>query len=173
LTRQPASCRRGCAGPTIAKPTELLSLVSGGFNKSPTETWRHYGPLFREYSTASIPPELLAALAQAEGAGNPMASTYWRWHLTWNPFAIYQPASSSVGLYQMTDAAFAEARRYCMRHHAVVEDDCALTGLDLSCPAEPRHRTHDGIIWTAMSPRFSRTGRTRGAAGSTSRSSPR
>ena len=36
---------------------------------------------------------LLAALAQAEGAGNPVASTYWRWRLTRNPFASYQPAS--------------------------------------------------------------------------------
>ena len=114
----------------LRKPTELFSPVSGAFNKSPAETWRHYAPLFREYSTASISPELLAALAQAEGAGNPVASTYWRWRLTWNPFAIYQPASSSVGMYQMTDAAFAEARRYCIRHHTVVEDGCLLTGLD-------------------------------------------
>jgi hypothetical protein len=114
----------------LHKPTELFSPVSGAFNKSPAETWRHYAPLFREYSTASISPELLAALAQAEGAGNPVASTYWRWRLTWNPFAIYQPASSSVGMYQMTDAAFAEARRYCIRHHTVVEDRCSLIGLD-------------------------------------------
>ena len=114
----------------LRKPTELFSPVSGTFNKSPAETWRHYAPLFREYSTASISPELLAALAQVEGAGNPVASTYWRWRLTWNPFAIYQPASSSVGMYQMTDAAFAEARRYCIRHHTVVEDGCSLTGLD-------------------------------------------
>ena len=114
----------------LHKPTELFSPVSGAFNKSPAETWRHYAPLFREYSTASISPELLAALAQAEGAGNPVASTYWRWRLTWNPFAIYQPASSSVGMYQMTDTAFAEARRYCIRHHTVVEEGCLLTGLD-------------------------------------------
>src|SRR5215510_8695159 len=114
----------------LHKPTEFLSPVSGAFNKSPDETWRHYAPLFREYSTASISPELLAALAQAEGAGNPVASTYWRWRLTWNPFAIYQPASSSVGMYQMTNAAFAEARRYCVRHHTVVEDGCPFVRLD-------------------------------------------
>ncbi len=113
----------------LHKPTELFAPVSGAFNKSPAETWRHYAPLFREYSTAAISPELLAALAQAEGAGNPVASTYWRWRLTWNPFAIYQPASSSVGMYQMTDAAFAEARRYCIRHHTVIEDGCSLAGL--------------------------------------------
>jgi hypothetical protein len=46
------------------------------------------------------------------------------------PFAIYHPASISVGMYQMTDAAFAEARHYCIRDHVVVEDSCALLGLD-------------------------------------------
>ena len=91
-------------------------------------------PLSREYSTAAISPELLAALTQVEAAGNPVASTYWRWRLTWNPFAIYQPASSSVGMYQMTDAAFAEARHYCIRDHVVVEDGCSLTGLDSRLP---------------------------------------
>jgi hypothetical protein len=114
----------------LRKPTEVFSPVSGEFNKTPFETWRQYAPLFREYSTASISPELLATLAQIEGAGNPVATTYWRWRLTWNPFAVYQPASSSVGMYQMTDAAFAEARHYCIRNHAVVEDGCSLNGLD-------------------------------------------
>jgi hypothetical protein len=106
----------------VRKPTEMFFPVSGALNKEPAETWRQYAPLFREYSTATITPELLAALAQVEGAGNPVARTYWRWRLTWHPFAIYQPASSAVGMYQMTDAAFAEARRYCIRHHTVVED---------------------------------------------------
>jgi hypothetical protein len=51
-----------------------------------------------------------------------MAHTYWRWRLTWNLFSIYQPASSAVGMYQMTNPAFADARRYCIRHHSVVEE---------------------------------------------------
>jgi hypothetical protein len=118
----------------LRKPTEVFAPVSGAFNKTPIETWRQYAPLFREYSTASISPELLAALAQVEGAGNPVASTYWRWRLTWNPFSIYHPTSSSVGMYQMTDAAFAEARHYCIRNHIVVEDGCSLTGLDSRVP---------------------------------------
>jgi hypothetical protein len=33
-------------------------------------------------------------------------------------------------MFQMTDAAFAEARHYCIRDHFVVEDGCSLTGLD-------------------------------------------
>jgi Transglycosylase SLT domain len=112
----------------VRKPTEMLFPVSGALNKMPAETWRQYGPLFREYSTGTITPELLAALAQMESAGNPVARTYWRWRLTWNPFAIYAPASSAVGMYQMTDAAFSDARRYCIGRHAVV-DECWFTSL--------------------------------------------
>jgi hypothetical protein len=118
----------------LRKPTEVFAPVSGEFNKTPVETWRQYAPLFREYSTASISPELLTALAQVEGAGNPVASTYWRWRRTWDLCAIYQPASSSVGMYQMTDAAFAEARPYCIRDHIVVENGCSLIGLDSRVP---------------------------------------
>lgn len=117
----------------MRKPTEMFYPVSGALNKAPAATWRDYGPLFREYATAAISAELLAALAQVEGAGNPVARTYWRWHLTWHPFAIYKPASSAVGMYQMTDAAFAEARRYCIRNHSVIDGDdrrsCWFTGL--------------------------------------------
>lgn len=105
----------------VRKPAEMFFPVSGVLNKMPSETWQDYAPLFREYSTATIPPELLAALAQVEGAGNPVAHTYWRWRLTSDVFSIYRPASSSVGMYQMTDPTFAEARRYCIRHHAVLE----------------------------------------------------
>lgn len=106
----------------IRKPTEIFFPVSGTLKKMPAETWRQYAPLFNEYSTATVTPELLAALAQVESAGNPIARTYWRWRLTWHPFEIYQPASSAVGMYQMTDAAFADARHYCIRHHTVVDE---------------------------------------------------
>jgi Transglycosylase SLT domain len=105
----------------IRKPTELFFPVSGALSKPPHETWRRYGPLFIEHSTSVITPELLAALAQVEGAGNPVARTYWRWHLTWNPMEVYRPASSAVGMYQITDATFEDAKRYCIHDHVVVE----------------------------------------------------
>src|SRR5215831_5410813 len=76
----------------LHKPTEVFALIPGESNKAPTETWGQYAPLFREYSTTSISPELLAALAQVESAGNPIARTYWRWSLTPDLF-VYQPAS--------------------------------------------------------------------------------
>src|SRR3989441_147317 len=106
----------------MRKPTELFFPVSGVLAKTPPETWRRYGLLFHEHSTAVITPELLAALAQVEGAGNPVARTYWRWRLTWNPFELYQPASSAVGMYQITDATVREAKRYCIHDHVAGED---------------------------------------------------
>jgi hypothetical protein len=105
----------------IRKPTELFFPVSGALAKSPAETWQSYAPLFSEHSTAVITPALLAALAQVEGAGNPLARTYWRWRPARNPFKVYQPASSAVGMYQMTDGTFSEAKRYCIHDHVVVE----------------------------------------------------
>jgi hypothetical protein len=108
----------------IHKPTELFFFVGHALDKEPAETWRQYGALFRTYSTHAISPELLAALAQTESSGNPVARTYWRWRLSFNPFAIYQPASSAVGLYQMTDPAYAEAARFCIRENAVTDTGC-------------------------------------------------
>jgi hypothetical protein len=106
----------------INKPTEILFPLDQSLVKSPPETWRQYGSLFRKHSTPIITPDLLAALAQIEGGGNPMARTYWRWRQTWNPLELYRPASSAVGMYQITDSTFREAKRYCIRNHTVVED---------------------------------------------------
>ena len=107
---------------TIHKPTELLFPLDDALDKSTAEIWREYGPLFREHATAIITPELLAALAQLEGSGNPIARTYWRWKASWNPFEWYQPASSAVGMYQITSGTFQSAKRYCVHDHVVVED---------------------------------------------------
>jgi hypothetical protein len=104
------------------KPTEILFPLDHSFNKRPVETWKHYESLFREHATAVITPEFLAALAQVEGGGNPVARTYWRWQLSWNPLELYQPASSAVGMYQITDGTLGEAKRYCIHDHKVVED---------------------------------------------------
>jgi Transglycosylase SLT domain len=114
----------------VRKPTEMLFPVAGVLDKRPAETWEEYAPLFVKHATAAIAPELLAALAQAESAGNPVARTYWRWRFTWDLFAIYAPASSAVGMYQMTDAAFVEAQQGCVHDHVVVAaEECWFTGL--------------------------------------------
>ena len=106
----------------IHKPSELFFPVSGTLYKSPAETWSEYGSLFQKYSTDIMTPELLAALAQVEGSGNPIVRTYWRWSWGTHPFEVYRPASSAVGMYQLTDGTFAEARRYCIHDHHVVEE---------------------------------------------------
>jgi len=106
----------------VRKPTELFFPVSGVLAKTPQETWREYGPAFRRYATASITPELLAALAQVEGSGNPLVRTYWRWSWAAKPFDLYRPASSAVGMYQITDGTFAEARHYCVHDHALARE---------------------------------------------------
>jgi hypothetical protein len=106
----------------IHKPSELLFPVSGTLYKSPSETWSEYGSLFEKYSTDIMTPELLAALAQVEGSGNPIVRTYWRWSWGMHPFEVYRPASSAVGMYQLTDGTFALAKRYCIHDHHVVEE---------------------------------------------------
>jgi hypothetical protein len=106
----------------VRKPSELFFPVSGAFYKTPAQTWDRYESVFRRHSTSLITPEFLAALAQVEGSGNPVVRTYWRWSFNNRPFEIYRPASSAVGMYQMTDGTFTEARRYCVHYHQVVAD---------------------------------------------------
>src|SRR5262245_840151 len=105
----------------VRKPSELFFPISESFYKDPADTWRAYGKLFERHSTPVMTADLLAALAQVEGSGNPIVRTYWRWSLTNEPFEIFRPASSAVGMYQITDGTSAEARRYCVHRHVVVE----------------------------------------------------
>ena len=106
----------------MRKPGEIFAPISASLSKSPVVTWESYGALFEKHSTSIISPELLAALAQVESDGNPVARTYWRWQWSWSPFEIYRPASSALGMFQITDGTFAEARKYCIRNHTVVTD---------------------------------------------------
>jgi hypothetical protein len=106
----------------VRKPGEIFAPISASLAKSPDSTWQSYRSLFEKHSTKIISPEFLAALAQVEGSGNPIASTYWRWRWSWNPLEIYRPASSAVGMFQITDGTFAEARKYCIRDHQVVTE---------------------------------------------------
>ncbi len=107
---------------TLNKPSEMLFPLDRLLNKHPIETWKEYESLFREHATEVITPEFLAALAQVEATGNPVARTYWRWKRSWNPLEWYRPASSAVGMLQITDGTFNDAQRYCIHNHVVVED---------------------------------------------------
>lgn len=113
------------------KPAELFFPVSGALSKTPADTWREYAALFRQHSTAVMTAELLAALAQVEGAGNPLARTPWRMRVSTDPREVYRPASSAVGMYQITDGTFSLAKRYCIHDHVAVEEGCWFNSLYL------------------------------------------
>lgn len=97
----------------LHKPTELLFPLDEAFAKTPAQTWRDYGPIFRKHATRVISAEFLAALAQVESGANPLARTYWRWRPALDPFEVYRPASSALGMYQITDGTYAQARPAC------------------------------------------------------------
>lgn len=107
------------------KPAELLAPISGSFLKSPNLTWERYGSLFQEYSTPVISSTFLAALAQVESDGNPIARPPWRWSWSWDPFELYKPASSALGMFQITDGTFIEARKSCVVNGADSMDEAS------------------------------------------------
>jgi hypothetical protein len=138
------------------KPSEVLGLVSPTSRKSPQATWSAYGDAFDAHATAVVDPALLAALAQVESAGDPLARTYWTWRWSWNPLDLYGPASSAVGLMQITDGTYAEARRLCVHDHAVSRegpwhdpDACWLNGLYFR--AVPGHAVEMTAAWLTES----------------------
>ena len=106
----------------MRKPTELFFPVSGVLHKYPAATWSAYAPLFRQHATDTLTPDFLAALAQVEASGNPVARTYWRFSFTPSPLEIWRPASSAVGMYQITDGTFELARRFCIKNHRVARE---------------------------------------------------
>jgi hypothetical protein len=100
------------------KPTELLALVAPSSRKLPHRTWAEYGPLFEAYATTVVDAPLLAALAQVESGGDPLASPAWRWRWRSNPLEVYAPPSSAVGLLQITRGNLEDARRLCLESAA-------------------------------------------------------
>ena len=106
----------------VRKPSELLSLFSREAFHSMRSTWNEYRDEFEENETDLISAEYLAALSQVESAGNATATPEWHWRWTIDMTRIYAPASSSVGLFQYTDATFKDAKRFCIhRGRAVLQ----------------------------------------------------
>ncbi len=95
------------------KPTEVLRPISKYFNKSPKQTWYSYYDEFNKHADPYLSAEYLAALAQVESSGNPIAQTYWDFKLSTDISKMYAPASSSVGLYQFTEPSFQIAKNIC------------------------------------------------------------
>lgn len=104
------------------KPAELLSALSMHNKKSPESTWSNYNYYFNKHSTKEMTPSFLAALAQIESAGNPLATPEWKFKWTGNILNFFAPASSSVGLFQFTDGTFRKAKKYCIQENKVIKD---------------------------------------------------
>ncbi|MCP4757784.1 MAG: transglycosylase SLT domain-containing protein [Proteobacteria bacterium] len=104
------------------KPAELLDLLHISSYKASTSTWEAYKDDFENHATRDMTAEFLAALAQAESAGNPWATPEWKWRLTTDITRIYAPASSSVGLFQYTEGTFKDGKRFCVHFGKVVLD---------------------------------------------------
>jgi hypothetical protein len=96
------------------KPSEFLSFFDSYFIKTPVQTWASYKDDFRKNATSTITPDFLAALAQIETNGNPIASTFWRFQPSKGLGSMYAPASSAVGLFQITDPTFKQIQEICI-----------------------------------------------------------
>ena len=103
------------------KPAEILSLLNLGTPKILTQTWKSYKSDFIANSTKNIPSTYLAALAQVESSGNPLATPEWK--LKWGKdfFKFFSPASTSVGLFQFTTPTFEKAKQYCIHDGKVLK----------------------------------------------------
>jgi hypothetical protein len=140
------------------KPTELLAAVVPAAPKPPAQTWETYRPSFEAHATAVVKPELLAALAQAESAGDPLATPPWQFRWSTNPLDLYGPPSSAAGLLQMTDGNLADARRLCIHGHEVARDGAwldpaACWGNSLYLRVVPDHAIEMTSAWLDASVR--------------------
>ncbi|MCH2535573.1 MAG: lytic transglycosylase domain-containing protein [Bdellovibrionales bacterium] len=98
----------------IQKPAHLLGFMSSYFYKTPYETWQSYHQDFKQYETITTSSYVLAAIAQVESSGNPIATPHWEWNLKNKWHSLYAPVSSSVGLYQFTTPTFERAGTLCV-----------------------------------------------------------
>ena len=108
----------------IDKPGQALSPISHLFKKFPTQTWQNYDRYFQDFATTEISASFLAALAQSESGGNPLATVYWRWQWTKDIHKIFHPASSALGMYQITVGTFQRMKNYCWQKGVVKKQDC-------------------------------------------------
>ncbi len=106
----------------LHKPTEIVGIFESRFQKTPSETWRTYGETFKAKATSIMTPDLLAALAQVESSGNPIVRTSWRWHWSSDVTKIFAPASSAVGIFQITEGTFREAKHFCVKDGQAYQD---------------------------------------------------
>jgi hypothetical protein len=92
-------------------PIHLFSFISKPFSKTPQQTWDAYSEIFQRQGDTRITPELLAAIAQVESAGNPLAAPPWQFSLSTDVAQLFAPASSAFGIMQITKGTFETMRK--------------------------------------------------------------
>jgi hypothetical protein len=110
-----------CAYHIYHHPSLVFLPLSSSFYKTPTETWDSYGELFESYSSDKLAPEFLAALAQTESMGNPLALTYWSLSASLNPFHWFRPASTATGILQVTSPTWKEMKNFCLQDMKLIK----------------------------------------------------
>lgn len=106
------------------KPAEVVALLGWSKDKSHVSTWNNYAGFFNQHSTRLMTPQFLAALAQIESSGNPLATPQWKFRLTDRLSRVFSPQSSSVGLYQFTSGTFDKAKKYCIKNGEAQSVNC-------------------------------------------------
>lgn len=109
-----------CAYHIYHHPSLVFLPLSNSFYKTPAETWDSYGELFETYSSNRLAPEFLAALAQTESMGNPLALTYWSLSASINPYRWFSPASTATGILQVTSPTWKEMKNYCLHESRLI-----------------------------------------------------
>jgi hypothetical protein len=104
------------------KPAEALGMLGLGKGRSVTETWRVFSRDFQRHATDITTPTFLAAMAQVESSGNPLATPKWRFRWSGSFWRWFAPESTSVGLFQLTDGGFERAKRFCIKKGQAVRD---------------------------------------------------
>lgn len=120
-------------------PIHVLSFFSDSMLKRPSETWQSYGSIFRAAEKGRVRGTLLAALAQVESQGNPLAAPDWQFSFSTDLTELYAPASTSFGVMQITKGTFDLILKTCKKG----ESDCPYAGL------ATRARVRDSVFMTS------------------------
>jgi len=91
----------------VRKPAELFFPVSGALNKAPAETWRQVRADFPRAFDGAHHCGAAGRASPSRGRGQPGGAHLLALRLTREPFDVYKPASSAVGMYQITDGTSA------------------------------------------------------------------
>lgn len=96
-----------------SNPLHLLSFLSRPFSKTPQQTWETYKDVFERAAVGRVTAPLIAAIAQVESQGNPLAAPTWTLQMSSDLKEVYAPASSAFGIMQITKGTFERMQRIC------------------------------------------------------------